>query len=84
MKRIIKKLKDFTRLMKTVFDSMSEGVVAVNENRELVFHNSVARGFGEGLPAEQDIDKMGRAIRRFFDPMGRRSSRKMKVRWSRP
>ena len=57
LKRIIKKLKDFTRLMKTVFDSMSEGVVAVNENGELVFHNSVARGFGEGLPAEQDIDK---------------------------
>ncbi len=57
LKRIIKKLKDFTRLMKPVFDSMSEGVVAVNENGELVFHNSVARGFGEGLPAEQDIDK---------------------------
>ncbi|MYK39836.1 MAG: PAS domain S-box protein, partial [Gemmatimonadetes bacterium] len=57
LKRIIKKLKNFTRLMKTVLDSMSEGVVAVNENRELVFHNSVARGFGEGLPAEQDIDK---------------------------
>ena len=57
LKRIIKKLKDFTQLMKTVFDSMSEGVVAVNENGELVFHNSVARGFGEGLPAEQDIDK---------------------------
>ena len=57
LKRIIKKLKDFTRLMKTVFDSMSEGVVAVDENRKLVFHNSVARGFGGGLPLEQDIDK---------------------------
>ena len=43
--------------MKTVFDSMSEGVVAVDENRKLVFHNSVARGFGGGLPLEQDIDK---------------------------
>ena len=57
LKRIIKKLKNFTRVMKTVFDSMSEGVVAVDENRELVFHNAVARGFGEGLPVERDIDK---------------------------
>ena len=57
LKRIIKKLKDFTRLMKTVFDSMSEGVIAVDENRKLVFHNSVARRFGEGLPVEGDIDK---------------------------
>ena len=57
LKRIIKKLKDFTRLMKTVFDSMSEGVIAVDENRQLVFHNSVAREFGEGLPMERDTDK---------------------------
>ena len=57
LKRIIKKLKDFTRLMKTVFDSMSEGVIAVDENRKLVFHNSVARRFGEDLPVEGDIDK---------------------------
>ncbi|MDE2706157.1 MAG: PAS domain S-box protein [Gemmatimonadota bacterium] len=57
LKRIIKRLKDFTRLMKTVFDSMSEGVIAVDENRKLVFHNSVARRFGEGLPVEGDIDK---------------------------
>ena len=57
LKRIIKRLRDFTRLMKTVFDSMSEGVIAVDENRKLVFHNSVARSFGEDLPAEGDIDK---------------------------
>ena len=57
LKRIIKRLKDFTQLMKTVFDSMSEGVIAVDENRELVFHNSVARRFGEDLPVEGDIDK---------------------------
>ena len=37
LKRIIKRLRDFTRLMKTVFDSMSEGVIAIGENRELVF-----------------------------------------------
>ena len=43
--------------MKTVFDSMSEGVIAVDENRKLVFHNSVARRFGEELPVEGDIDK---------------------------
>ena len=57
LKRIIKRLRDFTRLMKTVFDSMSEGVLAVDENRELVFHNSVARELREGLPMERDIDK---------------------------
>ena len=57
LKRIIKRLRDFTRLMKTVFDSMSEGVIAVDENRKLVFHNSVARRFGEDLPVEGDIDK---------------------------
>ena len=57
LKRIIKRLRDFTRLMKTVFDSMSEGVIAIDENRELVFHNSVARELGEGLPTERDIDK---------------------------
>ena len=57
LKRIIKRLRDFTRLMKTVFDSMSEGVIAIDENRELVFHNSVARELGEGLPMERDIDK---------------------------
>ena len=57
LKRIIKRLRDFTRLMKTVFDSMSEGVIAVDENRKLVFHNSVARRFAEDLPVEQDIDK---------------------------
>ena len=57
LKRIIKRLRDFTRLMKTVFDSMSEGVIAVDENRKLVFHNSVARRFAEDLPVEGDIDK---------------------------
>ena len=57
LKRIIKRLRDFTRLMKTVFDSMSEGVIAIDENRELVFHNSVARELGEELPMERDIDK---------------------------
>ena len=57
LKRIIKRLRDFTRLMKTVFDSMSEGVIAIDENKELVFHNSVARELGEELPMERDIDK---------------------------
>ena len=57
LKRIIKKLKDFTRLMRTVFDSMSEGVVVVDENRKLLFHNSVSKRLGGNLPVEQNIDK---------------------------
>ena len=57
LKRIIKRLKDFTRLMKTVFDSMSEGVVAVDENRMLLFNNSVAQRLGGDIPLDEDIDK---------------------------
>ena len=57
LKRIIKRFKDFTRLMKTVFDSMSEGVLVVDENRKLLFHNSVSKRLGGNLPEEQDIDK---------------------------
>ena len=57
LKRIIKRLKDFTRLMKTVFDSMSEGVVAVDENRILLFNNSVAKRLGGDIPLDEDIDK---------------------------
>ena len=57
LKRIIKRLKDFTRLMKTVFDSMSEGVVAVDENRMLLFNNSVAKRLGGDIPLDEDIDK---------------------------
>ena len=57
LKRIIDKLKYFTRLMRTVFDSMSEGVVAIDENRRFLFHNSAARSLAGGLPLEKDIDK---------------------------
>ena len=57
LKRIIKRLKDFTRLMKTVFDSMSEGVVAVDENRMLLFNNSVAKRLGGDISLDEDIDK---------------------------
>ena len=57
LKRIIKKFRELTRLMKTVFDSMSEGVVAVDENRMPLFQNSVAKRLAGDLPAEKDIDK---------------------------
>ena len=57
LKRIIKRLKDFTRLMKTVFDSMSEGVVAVDENRMLLFNDSIAQRLGGDIPLDEDIDK---------------------------
>ena len=43
--------------MKTVFDSMSEGVVAVDENRILLFNNSVAKRLGGDIPLDEDIDK---------------------------
>ena len=79
LKRIIKKLKDFTQLMKTVFDSMSEGVVAVDENRMLLFNNSVAKRLGGDIPLDEDIDKWAENTV-FFSPMERRSSQRIKVR----
>ena len=57
LKRIIRRYKDLTRLMKAVFDSMSEGVVAVDERRRLLFRSASARRIGGDQPVEEDIDK---------------------------
>ena len=85
LKRIIKKLKDFTRLMKTVFDSMSEGVVAVDENRRTRVSQFGRAGVRRAVcRLEQDIDKWAEQVRCLSIPMGRRSSRRKKVRWSWP
>lgn len=57
MKRIIGKYRDLTRLMKTVFNSMSEGVIAVDENRMPLFNNSSAQRIGGDYPLEKDFHK---------------------------
>lgn len=57
LKRIIGKYRDLTRLMKTVFNSMSEGVIAVDENRVPLFNNSSAQRIGGAYSLEKDIDK---------------------------
>ncbi len=57
LKQTINKLEDVTHLMEAVFNSMDEGVVAVDENRMLMFYNSSAgRIAGEHPePIETDI-----------------------------
>ena len=59
LKQTIDKLEDFTHLMEAVFNSMNEGVVAVDENGILMFYNSSAgRIAGEHpKPIEADIYK---------------------------
>ena len=57
LKQTIDKLEDFTHLMEAVFNSMNEGVAAVDENGRLMFCNSSAlRIAGEHPePVEADI-----------------------------
>ncbi len=55
LKRIIRKYKDLIRLMKAVFNSMSEGVIAINENKIPIFNNSSARKMGGENPLDKDI-----------------------------
>ena len=59
LKQTINKLEDVTHLMEAVFNSMHEGVVALDENGTFVFHNSSAeRIAGEHpKPVEADIYK---------------------------
>ena len=57
LKRIIGKYRNLTRLMKTVFNSMSEGVIAVDVNRRPLFNNSSAQRIGGDYPLEKDLDK---------------------------
>ena len=57
LKRIINKYRDITRLMKTVFNSMSEGVIAIDENSVPLFNNLSAQRMGGDHPLDQDIYK---------------------------
>ncbi len=56
LKRIIRKYKGLTRFLKAMFDSMSEGVIAFNENMIPFFYNSSVVRMG-GDPREKDIHK---------------------------
>ena len=56
LKRIVRKYKDLTQLLKTMFDSMSEAVVAFDENMIPFFYNSSVVRMG-GDPRETDIHK---------------------------
>ena len=58
---------------------MSEGVVAVDENRMLLFNNSIAQRLGGDIPLDEDIDKWAEKYG-VFQPMERRSSQRIKVR----
>ena len=59
LKQTINKLEDVTHLMEAVFNSMNEGVAAVDENGRLMFYNSSARRIGgeHPEPIEADIYK---------------------------
>ena len=58
LKEKIDRLEDFTNLMQTVLNSMEEGVVAIDENRRLMFNNASARRIGgeHPYPPEKNID----------------------------
>ena len=57
LKRIINKYKDLTRLMKTIFNNMSEGVIAIDENRMPLFNNLSAQRIGGDHPLDKDTHK---------------------------
>ena len=57
LKRIINKYKDLTRLMKTVFNSIDEGVIAIDENKVPLFNNLSAQRMGGDHPLDKDIYK---------------------------
>ena len=56
LKRIVRKYKGLTRFLKAMFDSMSEGVIAFDENMMPFFYNSSVVRMG-GDPREKDIHK---------------------------
>ena len=56
LKRIIGKYKDLTRLLKAMFNSMNEAVIAFDENKMPFFYNSSVVRMG-GDPREKDIHK---------------------------
>ena len=72
LKQKIDRLEDLTHLMETVFNSMEEGVVAIDENRMLMFNNASARRIGGEHPGppERDIDKWAETYG-VFNPDGK-------------
>ena len=57
LKRLVGKYKDLTRLLKTVFNAMSEGVVAVDGKGVPVVYNESAAKLAGSNPREEDIRK---------------------------
>ena len=56
LKQTINKLEDVTHLMEAVFNSMNEGVVAVDENGIIVFYNSSAGRIAGDHPEPIEAD----------------------------
>ena len=55
LERAVDDLQCHAALMETIFDSMSEGVVAVDEDGAILFHNSSGPRIGGSHPLEKDI-----------------------------
>lgn len=55
LERTIGEYKNHAELMETVFNSMSEGVVAVDEDGTILFQNSSGPRIGGSHPLEKDI-----------------------------
>ena len=56
LQRDVDRLQDLTSLMKTVLDSMSEGVAALDENGVLLFHNPSALLLGRDGAPDRSVD----------------------------
>ncbi len=69
LKRIVRKYKGLTRFMKAMFDSMSESVIAFDENMVPFFYNSSVVRMG-GDPRVKDIHKWA-AKYGIFNPDGK-------------
>lgn len=57
LEQSIEESKCRAELMETVFNSMSEGVVAVDEDGAILFHNSSGPRIGGSHPLEKDITR---------------------------
>ena len=57
LERKIDEYKHRAELMETVFNSMSEGVVAIDKDGAILFHNSSGPRIAGAYPPEQDISK---------------------------
>ena len=71
--RLARKVDEYrnrAELMETVFNSMSEGVVAIDEDGAILFHNSSGPRIAGAHPPEQDISKWPRKFG-IFQPDGK-------------